>query len=241
MARTRSPSKPAASSRTRAIAYLRVSTDKQADSGLSLDAQRTKVEAYAALYDLDLVAVEVDAGRTAKALDRPALEQALAALRTGKADALLVAKLDRLTRSVRDLGDLLDRSTREGWAILSVGENMDTRTAAGRLVVNVLGAVAQWEREAIGERTAAAMAEKRARGEYTGGAAPYGWQVGADGRTLEADPREQEVMAAARNLPIADLSLRAVGAALEARGFLPRSGRWHAETVKAILAAEMAA
>lgn len=233
MARKLNAAKPA---RTRTIAYVRVSTDKQAEHGVSLDAQRAKLDAYAALYDLDLVAVEVDAA-SAGDLDRPALTRALGELRAGRADALLVVKLDRLTRSVRDLGELVDRCTREGWALLSVGDAVDTRTAAGRLVLNVLASVAQWEREAIGERTAAAMKWKRAAGEYTGGEVRYGYRLAADGRALERDEAEQAVVAAAVELRAAGLSLRAVGEELAARGLLPRSGRrWHAETVKAVLA-----
>ena len=140
--------------RTRTIAYLRVSTDKQADRGVSLEAQRAKIDAYAALFDLELVAIEVDAGVSAKTLARPALDRALAMLRAGKADALLVVKLDRLTRSVRDLCDLVDRYFRDGkLALLSVGEQVDTRTAAGRMVLNMLTVIGQWEREANGERT----------------------------------------------------------------------------------------
>lgn len=224
--------------RTRAIAYVRVSTDKQAEHGVSLEAQRAKLEAYAALYDLELVSVEVDAGASAKSLERPALERALAELAAGRADALLVVKLDRLTRSVRDLGELVERCTCEGWALLSVSDAIDTRTAAGRLVLNVLASVAQWEREAIGERTAAALAYKREKGEFTGGMVRYGFRLSSDGRTLVPDAREQAVMAEARELRAAGLSLRAVGAALEARGLMPRSaGRWHAETVKAVLEA----
>ena len=130
--------------RTRTVAYLRVSTDKQADRGVSLDAQRAKVEGYAALFDLDLVAIEVDAGESAKSLARPALGRALAMLRTGKAEALLVVKLDRLTRSVRDLCDLVDDYFREGkCALLSVGEQVDTRSAAGRMVLNMLTVLGQ--------------------------------------------------------------------------------------------------
>jgi DNA invertase Pin-like site-specific DNA recombinase len=87
---------------TRAVAYVRVSTDKQVEHGLSLEAQQAKLMAYAALYELDLVAVEVDAGVSAKTLQRPAMQQALGALKAGKAEALLVVKLDRLARSVRD-------------------------------------------------------------------------------------------------------------------------------------------
>lgn len=233
MGRTGNDAKPA---RPRTIAYVRVSTDKQADFGVSLEAQRAKLNAYAELYDLHLVAVEVDTA-SAGTLDRPALTRALAELARGRADALLVVKLDRLTRSVRDLGELVDRCTREGWALLSVGDAVDTRTAAGRLVLHVLASVAQWEREAIGERTAAAMRWKREAGEYTGGTVRYGYRLAADGRTLEADEAEQAVVAAAVELRAAGLSLRMVGDALAARGLLPRSGRrWHAETVKAVLA-----
>ena len=226
---------------TRAIAYLRVSTEKQADAGVSLEAQRAKVEVYAALYDLELVTVEVDAGASAKSLDRPALARALAALEAGEAAALLVVKLDRLTRSVRDLGDLVELSNRQGWGLLSVSEQLDTRTAAGRMVLNILAAVSQWEREAIGERTAVAMAHMRANDEYTGGEAPYGWRLAEDG-ALEADPAEQAAIAVARDLRDAGLSLRKVGAALAARGVLPRTGRkWHPENVKRLCAAKVAA
>jgi DNA invertase Pin-like site-specific DNA recombinase len=115
--------------RARVVAYLRVSTEGQAEAGVSLDAQRAKVTAYAALYDLDLVAVIEDAGASAKTLSRPGLAEALRKLDAGEADGLLVAKLDRLTRSVRDLGALLDRGFRSRFALLSVAENVDTRSA----------------------------------------------------------------------------------------------------------------
>src|SRR5580698_4050355 len=176
-------------SRTRTVAYLRVSTDKQADRGVSLDAQRAKVAAYAELYDLELVDVIVDAGASAKTLDRPGLARALGMLRKGgEADALLVVKLDRLTRSVRDLGELVERHFAPGRAaLMSVGEQIDTRSAAGRLVLNVLASVSQWEREAIGERTSVAMQHMASQGEYTGGRAPYWQRVAADGTRLEAD------------------------------------------------------
>lgn len=243
MART-SRTSPAAQSpaRPRVIAYVRVSTEKQAEHGVSLDAQRAKIEAYAALYDLDVVALEVDAGISASTLDRPALVRALAALEGGRADGIVVVKLDRLTRSVRDLGDLVDRYFANGrYSLISVSENVDTRTAAGRLVLNVLGAVSQWEREAIGERTSAAMQHKRARREYTGGQVPYGWTVAADGVALEASPVEQAVIVATRELRAAGLSLRAIGAALADRGLLPRSGgHWHATGIAAVLASEAA-
>ena len=229
---------------TRTVAYIRVSTDKQAEHGVSLEAQRAKVRAYASLYDLELVAVEIDAGLSAKSLGgRPGLENALGMLTRGDADALLVVKLDRLTRSVVDLGLLVDRYFSSGrWALLSVSEQIDTRSAAGRLVLNVLASVAQWEREATGERTSAALAHKRANHEYTGGRLPYGWSLADDGVSLLPNDGEQRVIRAALKLREAGLSLRKVGAALAERGLLPRSGRqWHAKTVRDLLSAEVAA
>jgi site-specific DNA recombinase len=211
--------------RARTVAYLRVSTDKQADRGVSLEAQRAKVHAYAELYDLELVAIEIDAGESAKSLDRPALQRALAMLKTGKADALLVVKLDRLTRSVRDLADLVDCYFSKRAALLSVSEQIDTRSAAGRLVLNVLSSVGQWEREAIGERTAVAMRHLADEGRYTGGAAPYGWMLADDGTSLVAVQAEQVVIAKARELRAAGASLRAVAATLAECGMLARSGR----------------
>ena len=210
---------------TRTVAYLRVSTDKQVERGLSLEAQRAKAVAYAELYDLDLVDIVMDAGASAKTLTRPGLQRALECLRQGVADAILVVKLDRLTRSVHDLGVLLDTYfTDPRWALLSVSENIDTRSAAGRLVLNVLASVAQWEREAIGERTKAALAIKRDHGQYTGGRAPYGWRLARDGRTLEVDPAEQAVIAEATRLRTSGLSLRQVVADLDRRGMRSRRG-----------------
>jgi site-specific DNA recombinase len=212
--------------RTRTVAYLRVSTDKQADRGVSLDAQRAKATAYAELYDLELIEVIVDAGESAKTLDRPGLQRALAMLKAGEAAALLVVKLDRLTRSVRDLGALVERYFAPGKAaLLSVGEQIDTRSAAGRLVLNVLASVSQWEREAIGERTATAMQHKASVGEYTGGAAPYGYRLAADGEHIEEVPAEQAVIAAARVLRASGLSLRTVARELDRQGLRSRVGR----------------
>jgi site-specific DNA recombinase len=140
-------------------------------------------------------------------------------LRANEAEAILVVKLDRLTRSVHDLGVLLDEYfTHPRFALLSVSENIDTRSAGGRLVLNVLASVAQWEREAIGERTKAALGVKRHRGQYTGGRPPYGWRLGTDGTTLDPDPAEQAVIAEAG-------SLRERGWSHRGRARPP----WHAE------------
>lgn len=215
--------KPRSATRTRAIAYCRVSTEKQAETGISLEAQQSKLTAYASLYDLDLLEVIVDAGVSAKSLDRPGLTRALGMLRRGDADALVVVKLDRLTRSVRDLGELVDGYFADGKiALLSLGEQIDTRSAGGRLVLNVLASVSQWEREAVGERTSAALAHKAAKGGQIGHDAPYGWAY--RGGQLVARVAEAEVIATAKAMRAEGLSIRAVAKALAAKGFTSRSG-----------------
>lgn len=208
---------------TRCVAYLRVSTDEQADKGHSLDAQRAKVQAYAQLYDLELVAIEVDAGASAKSLERPALKRALRMLRSKQAEALLVVKLDRLTRSVKDLCTLIDVYFAKKHALLSVTEQVDTRTASGRMVLNILTSVGQWEREAIGERTSAVLQHLKAQGRYTGGVAPYGFTLEHDGGLVKLEA-EQEIIAQARSWRTLGLSLRSISAALEEAGMLSRAG-----------------
>lgn len=222
---------------TPAVAYLRVSTDKQVDHGVSLDAQREKLLAYAMLYDLELVAIEVDAGLSAKTLERPALQSALRRLEKGEARVLVVMKLDRLTRSVRDLGVLVEKYFAKGkWELMSVSENINTQSAAGRLVLNVLGSVSQWEREAIGERTSVAMQHKASKGEYTGGEVPFGYRLGPDGVNVVPHDQEQAILDQIKTLRNAGMSLRGIGQELVAQGLLNRSGAsWGPSTLKRVL------
>lgn len=220
--------------KVKAVGYVRVSTEQQASDGVSLEAQREKVEAFARLYDYDLVAVIEDAGASAKTLDRNGLTDALSLLESGEAGALIVAKLDRLTRSVKDLGELIETHFTR-FSLVSVGEQIDTSTAGGRLVLNVLMSVAQWEREAIGERTKTALQHKKAQGQRVG-SIPYGYRLGADGVTLETDEAEAEVVSAVRELDTAGLSLRSIASRLEAQGYRARSGgTFHPQTVANIL------
>jgi DNA invertase Pin-like site-specific DNA recombinase len=190
--------------------------------------------------DLELVAVFADAGLSAKSLDRPGLTSALALLEAGAAAGLLVVKLDRLTRSVRDLGELVDRYFASRFSLLSVSDSIDTRTASGRLVLHVLGAVSQWEREATAERTRDALAQLRADGVRLGGEA-YGWRrrddVDARGhRTSEEVSDELATLQRVVALHTQGLSVRAIASALDAEGRrTKRGGRWHPTTIQRIL------
>lgn len=226
---------------TRVVGYIRVSTEQQADGGVSLDAQRQKLSAYALAMDLELVAVVEDAGASAKTLARPGLQDALRRIEAGEADGLLIAKLDRLTRSVRDLGELVDTYFATRFSLLSVSDSIDTRTASGRLVLNVLTSVAQWEREATGERTRDALAHLRREGVPLGGAA-LGWtrseQTDGDGRRVVVEvAEERETVARIAALRAEGRSLREIAATLRAEGRpTKRGGHWAAETVRKALA-----
>lgn len=223
----------------KAIGYVRVSTEGQATEGVSLDAQRARIEAWALANGAELLAVHIDAGISGgRADNRPALQAALDAACKAKA-ALVVYSLTRLSRSTRDALAISERLDEAGADLVSLSEKIDTTSAAGRMLFRMLAVFAEFERDQIRERTSMAMRHKRARGEYTGGPAPYGWRLAGD--TLEADPREQTIIRHALELKAAGLSLRAVGARLEAEGLLPRSGgRWHAKTVRDALNAKVA-
>lgn len=222
----------------RAILYARVSTADQADNGVSLGAQQAKLEAYAALYDLTVVDTVVDAGESAKTLNRPGLQRALAMLRRGEADGLVIMKLDRLTRSVADWQELIDDyfGERAGKQLFSVADSIDTRTAAGRMVLNILLAVAQWEREAIGERTAAALQHKISRGERAG-AIRYGYDLGEDGARLVENAAEQAVIRGIVEDRALGASLREIADDLNRRGIPTKNGRggWKHTAVRRIL------
>jgi site-specific DNA recombinase len=150
---------------------------------------------------------------------------------------VIVAKLDRLTRSVRDLADLLERFERSGVALVSVSESLDTGTAAGRLVLNVMMSVAQWEREAIGERTREALRHKKTAGQRVG-TVPYGYQLAADGRTLEPNSDEQRALAVIRECRAAGFTLRQIADELNSQGHQTRRGTtWRHQYVAGLLAA----
>lgn len=153
----------------RAVGYVRVSTDDQADSGAGLAAQRQAIEAECERRGWELVALHTDAGASGKSLTgRPALLDALEAMDTGRAQVLLVSKLDRLSRSLLDFAGLMARAQRDGWNLVALDLGIDLSTPAGEFMASVMAAAAQWERRIIGARTRDALAAKRAAGVRLG-------------------------------------------------------------------------
>jgi DNA invertase Pin-like site-specific DNA recombinase len=218
----------------KAIGYIRVSTDKQEQFGYSLEAQEQKVRAMAVVQGVELVDVIVDA-ESAKSLRRDGMARLLELVDAGAVNAVIIAKLDRLTRSVKDLAELLERFSRRGVSLVSVAESLDTGSAAGRLVMNIMASVSQWEREAIGERTRDAMRHKRANGQRVGNIA-FGYRLAADGRQLEEDAAEQDILARMRRMKAAGHTTRQIAEELNRQGYVTRRGTaWRFQYVAAAL------
>ncbi len=153
---------------TAVIGYVRVSTAEQADSGLGLAAQRSTIEAECDHRGWTLSAVYEDAASGKSMSGRRALGEAIGVLDEGDASALVVAKLDRLSRSVVDAAELLNRAQRAGWALVACDLGVDTTTPAGEAMANVMATFAQLERRLIGQRTRDALAMAKAAGVRLG-------------------------------------------------------------------------
>tara|TARA_B100000686_G_C16557675_1_gene846085 strand:+ start:56 stop:718 length:663 start_codon:yes stop_codon:yes gene_type:complete len=218
----------------RAIAYTRVSTTMQVEAGHSLAAQAEAIRKYCELYDLELTDLVSDEGASAKTLDRPGLQSVLERLDAGEANMLVVYKLDRLTRSVADLGTLLDGYFKEGgFELASVVEKIDTTTSGGRLTLNILTSVAQWEREVISERISSAMQHMKREGKRTG-YIPFGMKLSEDGVHL-IDDQEEEVLELIYMKRDEKMSLRQLARWLNAQGMTNRGRPWSTMTVRSKL------
>ena len=161
-----------------AIGYVRVSTQEQATEGVSLDAQRDRLRAYCKLHAIQLIDIKADEGISGGTLDRPALQAALQMLRRGRANTLIVVKLDRLSRSLRDVCTLVaDYFSDERFHLLSLCGMVNTHSAAGRMVLMNLANYCQYEREMISERTRDALQHMKRQGIRLG-PAYYGYELG---------------------------------------------------------------
>jgi DNA invertase Pin-like site-specific DNA recombinase len=200
------------------IAYTRLSKGER--DALGLEAQRTVIqqECERRGWQPD-VRVEIMSG--ARAANRTVLQAALRELDSG--DVLVVAKLDRLSRSVVDAGKLLAEAQRRGFNIVALDFGLDLSTPQGELVANILTSVAQWERRVIGERIAAALAVKKARG----------WTPHRCPPRIPKAVRERIVAMAE-----AGASQRRIAEVLNREGVQAQGSRWHRGTVIRVLTQE---
>lgn len=212
--------------------YTRVSTDEQAREGTSLDAQQSACRAMATALSLQVAEVVVD-DQSAKDLKRPGITRILERIENRELAGVIVYKLDRLTRSRRDLDDLLPLFDRHGAALISVSEKLDTSSAMGRFFIALLGAIAQWERETIAERVTFGIRHRKAQGGFVGGRPPAGLRAeGEKGRrVLVRDGERAEAVAEVWPRILAGESLRQVGDFLTERKVPTIASRWTSKGV----------
>ena len=229
---------------TKAIGYIRVSTDEQAREGVSLDAQEATLKAYCTMRGLELVELVIDAGVSAgKPLHkRQGGQRVLDAVASGEAQAVVAYKLDRLFRDCADCLAVVRGWNAKGIALHLVdmgGQTIDTSTAMGRFFLTVMAGAAELERNLIGERTKAALAHLRAQGVRIGPPAlgmVATQETDEHGRRLLA-PSESEQATVERiiSLKAQGRTLREIAGQLTAEGRkTKRGGDWHASTVRLV-------
>jgi site-specific DNA recombinase len=218
-----------------AVGYIRVSTETQAERGLSLDAQTTRIKSQARALGLKLSEVVADKAISGKSFSRPGVARLLAAIKDGKIGAIIVWKLDRLTRSVRDLIDLIDLLKKHNVRLISITESLDTESAAGRMVMTILCAVAQMEREQTGERIRAVLQHIRSqKGRAWNGNPPYGFSK--IGKRLFENKKERALCRIVAKLYGQGYSGQMIADELNKRGFRTRTnGKWRSRRIYDII------
>lgn len=220
-----------------AIGYVRVSTEGQAEEGVSLDAQRAKIAAWAELHDESEVVIFEDAGMSGSSMDqRPGLHDALREVCRRKG-VLVIYALSRLARSTRDTLSISDRLARSGAELVSLSERIDTTSASGKMIFRLLAVLAEFERDQVAERTKSAMAHMRKSGLRISGIAPFGWDFDETGRLCRVNEAEQATTRRMHDLRAAGRSLREIARELNDDGISTKtgSGMWSPSVVRAAL------
>lgn len=224
--------------RTKAVGYLRVSTEEQAQSGFGLDAQEEAVRKFADAVGLDLVDVVADPGvsGTTKPADRPGFARILALAAARSCSVVLVKRFDRVARNIAlavTASNDLDKV--HGVTIRSVTEGIDTGSPAGKMIFGLLAAMAEGERDAIVDRTKGGRMQKAGQGGFAGGRAPYGYRINGAGG-LVVDEAKRVIVLRIFDENGAGRTLQAIANGLNADGIPSATGkRWHPSTVSYVL------
>ena len=221
----------------KAIGYVRVSTQEQAEEGASLEAQQDRIKAWCLANGYELVNVFIDAGISGKGMNRQGLKDALAAV--GKDSALVACSLSRISRSTKDMLTIAETLESKGADLVSLSERIDTTSAAGKMVFKMLAVLNEFERDLVSERTKAVLAHKKAKGEKYG-TVPFGYRE-VDGRLIEVQS-ELDILANIVLMRNQGKTLRFIAGYLNDQGIKGKSGgKWYASTISYILKSRMAA
>jgi site-specific DNA recombinase len=220
----------------RVALYTRISTDEERQP-FSLSAQEQRLRAYAASQDWTASGRPYADQASGASLDRPELARLLEAVRAGEIDVVLVYRVDRIARTLRGLVTLLEELDRVGVVFRSATEPFDTGSPAGRMMAQMLGVFAEFERATIIDRITAGMERKAARGEWQSGRRPHGYQVDRTTGHLMVDEVEAPQVAAIFDLYVRQrLSAAAVAKALTEQGWRTQTGKaWSARAVLTVL------
>jgi site-specific DNA recombinase len=212
-----------------AVGYVRVSTDEQE---VSLKAQQEQIRAQATLKGVKLLDILVDDAKFSGDMNRDGMKKVLELVQARKVSAVIVTKLDRLTRSTRDMIHLMELFEKKKVALVSIGETLDTKSPTGRFFVRMLANIGELERETIGYRTRTGMQQLKSLGMPVGNA-PYGHRRPATSNQgiplaeklpLLVNESEQKVLDMVRELRGENVSLRKIAAELNAAGLRTRKG-----------------
>lgn len=213
--------------------YIRVSTDEQAKEGYSLSAQRERLKAFCIAQDWHDFKFYVEEGVSGRTTKRPKLKELLQHVEQGMIKTLLVYRLDRLTRSVRDLHNLLDKLEKNGCTFKSATEIYDTSTAMGRMFITIIASIAQWESENLGERVRMGQVEKARQGEW-GAQPPFGYDK--VNKRLVINLEQREILLDMIEKVKSGYSMRKLALYLEGTEIRPvRGKRWHITSIRDML------
>jgi site-specific DNA recombinase len=216
----------------KALGYCRVSTIEQANEGISMDNQAAKIRQYCELNDLELVEIISDDGESGKDLKRDGVKSMLTRLQ--EVDAIVVYKLDRLSRNVLDTLTVIQTFEKEKIAFHSIIDRIDTKTAMGKFFLHITASLAEMERDLIAERTKDALRFKKSNGELVG-SVPYGKRLAADGVKLQDDPDEQETVTLIKKMRRSGATYRKICQRMTKLERKSRGEKWHPQTIKNIV------
>jgi len=221
------------SSMKQAIGYVRVSTEQQANEGVSLDAQRARIVKWCADNGYELVQVFVDAGISGKSMDtRKELQAALSSLKKGM--ALVSYSLSRLARSTKDMLDIGEKVSKKKADIVSLTEQIDTTTATGKMVFQLLAVLGEFERNLLAERTSTALQQKKRTGQVYTNQTPYGFQA-IEGKLVQVE-QEAAVVAEIQAARSGGNTLQSIADSLNDRGIPTKTGKtWQPATIHLLL------
>ncbi|MDP4087126.1 MAG: recombinase family protein [Bacillota bacterium] len=214
--------------------YVRVSTEEQAKEGFSISAQREKLKAFCSIQEWNDYKFYVDEGISAKDTNRPQLQLMLDHIKQGMINTVLVYRLDRLTRSVLDLYKLLEIFEKHDCHFKSATETYDTSSAMGRMFITLVAAMAQWERENLGERVRMGQIEKARQGKYSA-KAPFGFDKNSED-VLIVNEDEKTVILDMIDKIKEGYSIRQLANYMDDSGIPPIRGyQWHMTSILSIL------